>query len=76
MSTIDPREEALDRVKTSAHRLKLAETVTKTARTELYRSVLHAADSGCATMAVAAAAGWRTKKAVYDACRSVRVVSS
>lgn len=65
-------DDALDRVATAAHRLKMSEAVTKIARHDLYAAVSDASAAGHPTMTIASSAGWRTKKAVYDAIRAAR----
>lgn len=65
----------LEQVRALSHELRDLEGLTKDARIALYRSVSLASAEGCRTMDIAAAAQWRTKKAVYDACRAVGEVT-
>lgn len=65
------RASAIDRVATERHRLTSLTMSADRARADLYRAVHAATLAGVPTMVVADAAGWKTKKAVYDACRSV-----
>lgn len=65
--TIDP----LAQVRYLAAVLKETEAEANACRRELYAAVSDARTSGARTMDIAQAANWRTKKAVYDACRAV-----
>lgn len=65
-------EDTLDRVSAAARRLKAYEEVTRIARQALYAAVSDASADGHPTMTIASSAGWRTKKAVYDAIRAAR----
>lgn len=44
------------------------------ARQDLYRAVAAASSAGLPPMVVAEAAGWKTRKAVYDAALKIREV--
>jgi hypothetical protein len=70
-TTADRRDDALDAVRTAAARLAALTASVDKARADLYAAVHGATLTGAPTMTVADAAGWRTKKAVYDACRIV-----
>jgi len=65
------RDSALDDVRTAAARLFALTASVDKARADLYSAVHAATLYGAPTMTVASAAGWKTKKAVYDACRIV-----
>lgn len=67
----DRNRRALNDVATRRDWLIGATKAADRARTDLYRAVHAATLAGVPTMAIADAAGWKTKKAVYDACRAV-----
>lgn len=67
----DVTHDPLWQVRYLAAVLKDAEAEASATRRELYAAVSDARASGAPTMDIAQAANWRTKKAVYDACRAV-----
>lgn len=62
----------LEVVRQAAADLRDLETKAAKARAFLYGAVSDAHLTGVRVVEIAEAAGWRTKKAVYDACRAAR----
>lgn len=64
----------LDKLRQARAHLAASIVVTDEARLELYRRVRAAVDAGHGPLTVADAAGWSTKKAVYDALAKLRKI--
>lgn len=64
----------LDKLRQARLHLDASTIVANEARLELYRRVRAAVDAGHGPMTVADAAGWSTKKAVYDALSKLRTI--
>lgn len=64
----------IERVEASRRTLSHAQRLVREARINLYEAIAVASEEGHGTRELAEAAGWKTKKAVYDAIQAVRDV--
>ena len=62
----------IDAVRRARDELVDRQRAVDDARQDLYRAVAAASESGLPPRVVAEAAGWRTRKAVYDAALKIR----